>query len=351
MIRPHERRAITGCRRAERGNLPTGGTDKGQTESKSAPDGRRDMTQPNPQQTNNGQQGTTGGQPQQLPAQLPAAPQQVGQPAPGTPVDQQGQPIQGGLLQPGQPGQQSVNPWSGLLDVAPQQGQLGQQGQPGQYIYGQQGQVGQPPAQGLDANAIADLIARQVQSTVDRQINALRNPQYQQAHGQQPQGQPQQQPQQYPPPAPVPTGPSDGDLREARMAAREYTAGQITFGSVDEQAVAADLAAAMIPGMLARGFTPDQAGRDVAGQVAQRITTLRRTYEEQMIRSLRSRGALREDGAQPAGFVPASVGIPVGGQPVSQTDATRVRAKAGQMSAWAAEENTQRGWETTPAAK
>jgi hypothetical protein len=305
------------------------------------------MTQPTQQQPAPQQ-----GQQQQLPAQLPAQPQQVGQPQQGTPANQQQQPAQGGLLQQGQQGQQATNQWTGLLDVAPQQGQQPQQqAQPGQYgqLPQQFSQQGQPY---VDQNAIADLVGRHVQSAIDRLVNQQRNPQWQQAHGQpsQQQGQPSQQPQpQYAPPAPVPTGPSDGDLREARMAAREYLTGSITFGNVDEQGVAADLAASLIPGMLGRGYTPDQAGREVATQIAGRITQLRRSYEEAFVRALRARGGLREDGQQTAGFTP-SQGIPVGGLPVSQTDATRLQAKAKQMGAWAAEQNTQQGWTTEPAA-
>lgn len=297
------------------------------------------MTAPNPQQpqqpTNpqQGQGGPAGGQ-QPQPPQQPQGP-------PGQPGDQQSQ----------QPGQQQPNPWQGLLDVAPPAGGQQQLGQPqlGQLYPGQQFTA--PPAGGMDPTQVADMVARAVNSQVDRIINAQRNPQWQQAHGQPPAGHPPQQgappsPQQtYQPP--VPTGPSDADQREARMAATAYLGDQIQFGSADERAMAVDLTASLIPAQLALGFTPNQAGLAVAQQVAQRVTALRRSYEDQAVRALRGRGLLVETPQVPAQMA-GSVGVPVGGTPASATNQHQAAAKQKHMLAIAAEENTQRGWGSQP---
>ena len=293
------------------------------------------------------QTGQQGQPPQQVQQQAPTGGQQGNQWS-GLldPGQQQGQPVQG------QPGQQQ-GPWPYQLPQFPPQSW--QQGQPGQGQPVQPGQpvFGQPTPQSTDPNHIADLVARTVTSQIDRVINAARNPQYQQAHGQ-PAGHPGQQgqpPQQWPQQPPVPTGPSDGDLREGRIAAREYLNGQMALGSVDEQAIAADLAAAMLPNLLMRGYTPDQAGREVAGQVAQRIKGLRGTYEQQMIHALRSRGALKEDQQTPAGLAPNAVGIPAGGQPASVAAAANMQQKSAWMADLAKQENKARGWnQTAPAA-
>jgi hypothetical protein len=304
---------------------------------------------------------------QQQPAQ-PAPPANQ-PPAPGQ--VQQGQVDQGqqGQVQqpfPGQPGQPQVpNPWAGLLDVAPPQGQPGQQGQfqgqPGQQF----GQTGwpQPPQQGapaLDQGQMMDLIGRAVQSAVDRRINQQNNPQWQQAHGQP--GQPGQQPQQgqpgFPPPTgyqqpptyqpAAPAGPSEADQREARMAAREYLGDRITFGSEAERAMAVDLTSALIPTQLLMGMTPNQAALNVAQTVADRVGSLRRTYEAQAVNTLRSRGLLVETPQGPAALG-GSVGLPQGGLPVGTAQQQNTVAKAQKMAAWAQEENAARGWKTQPA--
>lgn len=288
------------------------------------------------------QQGT--GQPQQpAPGNDQATQTQQGQGQ-----QQQGQQQQpnytinvgGGLLQPtaGQQGQQTTqpNPWAGLLD--PGQGQQ----QQGQTPQGQPGQPGQPAP--VDPNNLEALIARTVQSVVDRQINALNNPQYRAAHGQQ-QGQPQHGQQQQ---APVPTGPSPAELGEARMAFRLYLGDRITLGSETERAVASDLAAGLLPQHLATGMFPDAAARLVAGDVATRISDLRRGYEETMIRSLRQRGLLNEAPQAPAGMQPGALGVPAGGMPVGAVQQQATQSKLAKMQGWAAEVNTQRGWSTAP---
>lgn len=294
------------------------------------------------------------------------APPQPGQPLPAPPAPQQpqqGQPGQfpqqvGADQQQTAPGQHQVpNPWSGLLDVAPPQ-----QGQQGQQPWPPQGQNPYPAPQGpvgFDPSQMADLIGRAVQSAVDRRVNQLTNPQWQQAHGQPPQQTPPPgAPAQYPPPNTssttayqyTPPGPSEADQREARMAAREYLNDRVTFGSEAERAMAVDLTAALIPAQLLLGMTPNSAALAVAQTVAERVTSLRRDYEDRAVRGLRSRGLLVES-AQPQ--VPAgmagSVGVPVGGTPVSTATAQHTAAKAARLAAWATEENTQRGWETTPA--
>ena len=285
------------------------------------------------------------------------------QPAPQPPTQQpvQGQPADQGQQQPGQGQQQQQvpNPWAGLLDVAPQQGQGQQQPGQGQQVqFPQQlGQFGQQqglfpmgyPQQGvpqMDPTQIAAI----VQSAVDRRVNQLTNPQWQQAHGQLPQGQPgqfQPAPPQYQPP-PVPSGPSDADLREARMAATAYLGDQIQFGSPDERAMAVDLASAQIHNQLLLGMTPNQAGLAAAQAVAARVTNLRRSYEDQAVRALRQRGLLNETPQAPAGMA-GSVGFPQGGTPVTTANQQQTVAKHNKLQQWAQEENAARGWPTKPA--
>jgi hypothetical protein len=291
------------------------------------------MTSPNPQQGS---------------APTPPAPstdpnagqqQQTGQQQQGQ--TQQGQPsytinVGGGLLQPQpgqqqQSGQQPPSPWTGLLDVQPQTGQTGTQ--PGT----------QPPAPGqLDQNALSDLIGRAVQSAVDQRINALSNPQYRAAHGQPG----QQQTGQPAPPATGPAGPSSAELGEARMAFRLYLGDRIALGSETERAVAADLAAGLLPQHLGNGMYPDAAARLVAAEVANRITDLRRGYEETMIRSLRQRGLLNEQQSAPPGMQPGAVGIPAGGMPVAVAQQQQTQSKLARMQGWAQQENASRGWQT-----
>jgi hypothetical protein len=130
------------------------------------------------------------------------------------------------------------------------------------------------------------------------------------------------------------------------MAAREYGSQLITYNSAEEQAVAADLMAALIPSAIVRGFTPDQAGRDAANQVAQRITQLRRSHEELLIRALRQRGALREDANTPPGVTPQTVGTPLGGQLTNTATAAAKQATRTKVQNWAQEINKERGWNT-----
>lgn len=291
-------------------------------------------------------------------------------PAPAPPNGQQPQ-----VVQPGQQGDQSQqqqhgqqgqfpqqlpvgqpqpapNPWVGLLDVAPPQGQQQAAQQFPFPVFPQPGQQfqQQPAPQGIDPGQLADVIGRAVTSAVDRRVNQLTNPQWQQAHGQQPapqQGQPPQQyPQQYQAPPP-PAGPSDADQREARMAGREYLGDRLQFGNDAERAMAVDLLTALIPGQLGMGMTPNQAAQAAAQAVADRVTSLRRTYEDQAVRALRARGLLIEPQQAPAGMA-GSVGLPQGGQPVSATNQQQAQAKLQRNLAWAAEENAQRGWKTKP---
>lgn len=290
---------------------------------------------------------TTPNQLTQPTTQAPPPNQQVTQPDQQNP--NQGQPP-AGQQQPG------ANPWAGLLDVVtppPGQGQQ-QHGQgspspaPGQSF-------GPPPPAGIDPGQLADLVGRAVQSAVDRRVNQLTNPQWQQAHSQPPpqQGQPAQSFTQGTVPqvqfTPMASGPSEADQREARMAAREYLGDRITFGSEAERAMAVDLTTALIPTQLMLGVTPNQAALAAAQTVADRVTALRRDYEDRAVRGLRSRGLLNEPHQVPAGMA-GSVGMPQGGLPVSTTNQQQLAAKAAKLAGWAADENQQRGWTTTPAA-
>lgn len=129
------------------------------------------------------------------------------------------------------------------------------------------------------------------------------------------------------------------------MAATAYLGDQIQFGSPDERAMAVDLVGALIPNQLVLGFTPNQAGLTVAQQVAARVTSLRRSYEDQAVRGMRARGLLVENPQQPA-QVAGSVGVPLGGTSVSTADQARRQATHTKLQAWAQEENQQRGWDT-----
>lgn len=303
------------------------------------------MTAPTPQQIPQNQ-----GQP------VPTPPNTGQQPVPGQ--QDQSQQGQGQFGQfPTQPGAPAPNPWAGLLDVAGQPGQgQQQQGQQGQPFQGQPGWPAPPAAPQLDQTQLLDLVGRAVQSAVDRRINQQHNPQWQQAHGQQgaavqpgqPGVPPAYPPAGYAPAPPAPSGPSEADRREARMAAREYLGDQIQFGSDAERAMAVDLTAALIEPQLLLGMTPNQAGMAAAQTVAQRVTSLRRTYEDQAVRALRSRGLLNEPPQAPAGMA-GSVGLPQGGTPVSTAQVQQTTAKASKLAQWAAEENAQRGWTTKPA--
>lgn len=306
--------------------------DSGKRQEEGAP-----MTSPNPQQGTPGPTqpptGTDGNNGQQ---QQPAGQQGTQQQQPNYTIN-----VGGGLLQPtpsqqGTGQQQPANPWAGLLDVQPPGGQQ-QTGQPGQQPAGQQPNL-------LDPNSITDLIARTVQSAFDRHVNALNNPQYRAAHGQQQPGQPQQgQPPQGQPTGP--TGPSTAELGEARMAFRLYLGDRIALGSETERAVASDLAAGLLPQHLSTGMYPDAAARLVAAEVATRITDLRRGYEETMIRSLRQRGLLNEAPQAPAGMQPGVVGIPAGGMPAGVAQQQQQQSKLARMQGWAAQENASRGWQ------
>lgn len=296
------------------------------------------MTAPNQQQGS--------GQHTSSPTQQPA---QTGNPGNQQGTDQGQQTGQQVTPLPGSP----PNPWLGLLDVAPQPGQ----GQPqqGQQFTAQPGQV--QGAQGWPQQQMVDLIGRAVQSAVDRRVNQMTNPQWQQAHGQ------PQPPTVVPTPPPfqqgtnpapagynftVPPWPSEADQREARMAAREYLGDRITFGSEAERAMAVDLTSALIPTQLLMGMTPNQAALNVAQTVADRVGSLRRTYEDQAVRALRSRGLLVETPQGPPAMA-GSVGLPQGGLPVGTAQQHNAAAKAAKLAVWAQEENAQRGWNTQTA--
>jgi hypothetical protein len=134
------------------------------------------------------------------------------------------------------------------------------------------------------------------------------------------------------------------------MAAREYVTDQITFISEAERAVAADIMATLIPAQLAGGASPDQAGRTAAAAAATRVKDLRRSYEEQVVRGLRARGALKEDQQGPPGITPAA-GLPLGTPPVTATPGAVKRETVARMTGWAQEANQSQGWApATPAA-
>lgn len=92
------------------------------------------------------------------------------------------------------------------------------------------------------------------------------------------------------------SGPSDADVREARLAYREYVgdSGVKFLGDV-ERNHAMTLAKGMIPGLLAQGLDPDEAGRKAADDVASTIKSLRKHYESKTLAALKRQGQIADD--------------------------------------------------------
>ncbi len=97
--------------------------------------------------------------------------------------------------------------------------------------------------------------------------------------------------------------------RAARLAYREYVGDEVRFISTEERAHATELANALIGDMARRGQLDDedQAGRQVAQQVAKQIKGLRAHYEARTTAALRKRGLLRED-SRPGQPIPGGSG-------------------------------------------
>lgn len=115
------------------------------------------------------------------------------------------------------------------------------------------------------------------------------------------------------------SGPSDGDVRESRLAYREYVTDGFRFLGDVEREHAMTMAQAMLPTLLAGGMDPDEAGREAAKKVRTAVQGLRKHYEGQTVAALKRKGLLPED-ARP-------------GQPPASTSTTR---KPGDQSGYQA---------------
>jgi hypothetical protein len=87
----------------------------------------------------------------------------------------------------------------------------------------------------------------------------------------------------------------DSTLREARLTYREYVGDEIKFGSSTERSFAADLANGLLYQRISEGDSAEEAGREVAQDVAKRVKQLREGYQTQMLANLKTRGVLNED--------------------------------------------------------
>lgn len=232
--------------------------------------------------------------------QQPQQQQTNGQQAGG---QQQGQGQQGTTQEQG-----GTSGLTGLLDEQAGQPQ-GDGGQQGEQQQGGTGQTGTGPQQQTAQPATADEIARIVESTVDRRINAvLREVRGQGGSGQQGQQQGGQQgqsaeqgggQQQQTSGQAAPAGPTAADLREARLVYREYVQDEVQFLGTVEREHASTLAGALIQERLQRGDDHETAGREAAKTVASTVKNLRQHYEQQTIAALQRRGLLPKDGRGP----------------------------------------------------
>jgi hypothetical protein len=112
------------------------------------------------------------------------------------------------------------------------------------------------------------------------------------------------------------SGPDPADVREARMAFREYLPDRIRVSNPAEREIAADLGARLITEQLADGGDPDRAARSAVDTVATRLRDYRRAIERQTVAALRRRGALRDDFSSQSAGPSANTGtLPAGRQP------------------------------------
>jgi hypothetical protein len=112
-------------------------------------------------------------------------------------------------------------------------------------------------------------------------------------------------------------GPDPADVREARLAFREYLGDQYRPTIPTEREIAAELGGALIREQLATDAgDPDRAARTAADTVATRLRKYRRAIERQTVAALRKRGALRDDyGSASQGSGPSAVSLPAGRAP------------------------------------
>lgn len=91
------------------------------------------------------------------------------------------------------------------------------------------------------------------------------------------------------------------DIREGRVAYREYVGDQITFTSSEERNAATTLATALIEKAVRDGDDPDDAGREAAESVAKTLKNLRLSIRKQTIAQLKKDGRLVEKDGDGAG--------------------------------------------------
>lgn len=256
------------------------------------------------------------------------------------PGDDGGQQNQNGQQQQnGQNGQQSGDQnqsgGMGLLDgEANSQNDDGNQNTGNESGDGGQQQNGEEQQSGLTAQDVESAIDRRINAVL-REVRSLKESNGQNGQGNQQQGgggqqgrnQNQQQTSQ---------GPDAGDIREARSSYREYVADELKFLGSQERSMARTIAESRITTALARGGDPDSVGREVAESVAQEIKGLREFYEGRVINALRRNGTLPQNNGSQQQAQPGQGQGGVGaGSPAGQagTSWAKGQSKANEMFA------------------
>lgn len=140
-------------------------------------------------------------------------------------------------------------------------------------------------------SAIEERLAARFDAVADRRVNALLKEIRKQAPagGKESQDSGGQQP----------AASAGGDVRAARAAAREYLTDEVKFRGAEERAFAMDLVSTLVAGRAGDIEDEDVVGREIASEVASRVTALRQMYERQTVRALKKKGALVERPGQP----------------------------------------------------
>lgn len=139
--------------------------------------------------------------------------------------------------------------------------------------------------EGDDSDALVDRIVTAVGETVLPKVNAEIDRRINQALGKSRREKQPSQPSRE-------SGPSRDDVREARIAYRDYVSEEIKFAGVAERKVAGDLAPGLLRAALENGDDPEDAGRKVATAVAGSVRDLRKHYQKQVLAGLTKRGLL-----------------------------------------------------------
>jgi len=157
---------------------------------------------------------------------------------------------------------------------------------------------GQQQTQGVDVAEIVSQLEERLgarfDAIADRRVNQLLRRQRQGGQGSGGQQRSQQQQEESPPTS------SPEVVRATRLAFREYVADEVKFISSEERAFAMDLGAALMAQEANRGIEDeDEVGRRLAKDVAQRVKTLRKHYEDRTVAALKRKGLLPEKEGQP----------------------------------------------------